>query len=405
MKKKKDPPSVGNTLRLFSKRLDSFKGESRRSYQKAFSSLQLYLIRNYNHLDNFDEAVVENWILSNLIQGLSLKTVSFYLDKIAGLYSAVAHKFIGGKTSLFKIIKQKLKKSPPRPSISIIEAYTSELKQLRNFDFKKNPCHILITTLTDYNNYSYYASYKESVRFLWGCLALKSGIRPGVIKTMVTPVPEKLKFLDFTEAVPLLPQQRKDFFFKGISALQDGGPQWFAMRLRPKVKYDDLLERLSKCPATMNRPELFYPSEEIAKRIGRKMVWKGKPVIHDVVFFKYLKCEIYPLFTQIYDLAWCYRTPGSTPGNYASIPDKAMDNFKNSLGLLTSDCELTPIGEMDLKPGDEIVILDDAYMAEHGEILKKASVDAWGNKIYRVSLLSGNSRWDIGVDARLLKKP
>ena len=152
-------------------------------------------------------------------------------------------------------------------------------------------------------------------------------------------------------------------------------------------------------------PELFYPCEEIANRVGHKVLWKEKPIIRDVVFFKKRKSEIYEMFTKLYDLAWCYRKPGGGIGNYATIPAKAMEDFKRALGMLTPDLEITPAGEMHHKPGDIVVFVNGNNIEEYGRILKKPSIDTDGNKIYRVTLLNSNGHWDIGVDARLLRKP
>ena len=110
------------------------------------------------------------------------------------------------------------------------------------------------------------------------------------------------------------------------------------------------------------------------------------------------------LFTNLYDLAWCYRNPGGNPGSYASIPDKAMEDFKKAIGFLNPDMEITPSGELSLKPGDEIIFINSHNMEEHARILKKPTLDEFGHKIYRVTLLNSNGRWDIGVDARLIRK-
>ena len=224
------------------------------------------------------------------------------------------------------------------------------------------------------------------------------------MKAIIGESPRHFRMLDLCESCELDDKEKEVIREKVNKYLNDETEGWFAMRLRPRVKYQDVVDRFALINNEFQMPELFYPCEEITRRIGRKIVWEGKPVIRDIVFFKEKKSKIYPLFTKLYDLAWCYRSPGGTPGNYAMIPEKAMENFKESIGFLTEDFEIAPAGEMELKPGDEVVILDAQYQDRHGLILKNAQLDENGNKIYRVSLIDSNGHWDIGIDARLLKK-
>lgn len=399
-----EAPTIGNVLKLFSKKLEDFTGESKRSYQKAFSSFQLYTIGNYSMSSSFDNIVIENWVVDNIFQGLTRKTVSFYLEKISSLYTGVAHKLIGGKEPIFKDVKKKLKELPAAINYSsIINRVSSKIHEMVNRGAVSGEKRRLVESLENYDIVNSSES-KESLKRIWACLALKSGVLPNVVKSAIGKVPSILKPLQIVETKEISENLYKQAAKSVAESLKGEEPQWFAMRLRPKVKFEGILERFSLLGDTVKMPEFFYPSQEIAKKVGRKMVWTGKPVIRDVVFFKTRKCEIYPLFTNLYDLAWCYRTPGGGTGNYAVIPDKAMEEFKNALGFLNPDFEVMPTGQLELKPGDKVVIVDGEYAREIAEILKKPETMEDGNTIYRVSLLNQNGHWDIGIDARLLKK-
>ena len=109
MKRNQEDATLVNVLRLFSKRLDEFSGESKRSYQKAYTSFQLYVVGNYPLNKIIDASIVENWLIDNLLQDLSWKTVSFYLEKISSLYTRISPNLIGGRSLVFKDIKKKLK--------------------------------------------------------------------------------------------------------------------------------------------------------------------------------------------------------------------------------------------------------------------------------------------------------
>lgn len=359
MKKTKIAPTLENVLLLFSKRLGDFSGESRRSYQKAYSSFQLYVISHYPLSSPFESSVIENWLIDNLLQRLSRKTVAFYLDKLSSLYTKIGYKLEGGPLPIFKEIKKKLR---DLPALNPVNENT------------------------------------------WAMKALKAGIPAEKVRGVLKDQNSGMQVLELCDRADVSESEKEEILKIVEKSLQGEESQWFAMRLRPKVNFDLLMNRFGKIQNETRIPELFYPSEEIARMVGRKIVWKGKPVIRDVVFFKTKKSEIYHLFTKIYDLAWCYRNPGGGFGNYAVIPSKAMDDFKNALGILSPDFEVLPAGEMKLKRGDEVIIVNGEYAQERAKILKESPESNDGNKIFRVTLLNSNGHWDIGIDARLLKK-
>lgn len=396
MKKKPVPATLETVLKLLSKRLEDFSGESHRSYQKAYSSFQIYLISHYDMSEILTKNVVINWIIDIVSRGLTPKTVTFYIEKIASLYGAVAHKFEGGRLPIFKEIKKSLKEYDPNVN------YSAMLNQRVNQLDKSQK----ISLLKFYKSEDLPSLLKtdDHVRTLWAMIALKSSVKADVIKACLGEVPSNLKYLNLCPDRDISDREKMEAC-KGVEEFLGGEPiRWFAMRLRPRVKFEQILSRFSAINDIIKMPELFYPCDEIAKKVGRKVVWKGKPLIHDIVFFRNRKSEIYRMFTHLYDLAWCYRLPGGGAGQYATIPDQAMEEFKKSIGFLTPDYEILPAGEMELNPGDEVIIVNGKTTEERGRILKKPSFDADGNKIYRVSLLNGHSHWDIGIDARLLKK-
>lgn len=399
-KKRSEPPTIGNVLRLFGQKLRDFKGESLKSYRKAFSSFQIFLISNYHADQILDESIIQNWIIDNIRNGLTLKTVSFYLDKISSLYSGVIRHLTGGREISFKEIKRKLKNMPAstyQPSISqkIYQKLSRQVAENKN-------SNILSAIKAGPDNWE--SGLTESLSFIWATLALKAGLQPDTVKGILTEVPSELNFLTISSAKETEKEEKERAKNIVWESLHREEQLWFAMRLRPKVKFESLMERFSLLPGDTKVPELFYPCEEIARRIGRKVVWEGRPVIRDVVFFKYHRKQIYPLFSKIYDLAWCYRNPGTGAESYASIPTKAMEDFKKSLGILNQDFEVAPSGEMKLKAGDVVVIVNGDYAEQRARITKPGGEDADGNKVFRVSLLDSNGHWDIGIDARLLKK-
>lgn len=401
-RKRVEAPIIDNILRLFSKRLEEFRGESKRSYLKAYSSFQLFLISNYPMGNLLQDSMVEDWVIDNIRHGLSRNTVSFYLDKISSLYSGIRGQIIGGKTIEFKEIKKKLKE------LSQEINYAAEIKgiyvSMHSLWKQTSASGEVHSLLSDILQFDPARVTDENIRNQWASIALYAGIPANSIKGILGTSPSNLDLLDLSEGKKISEEETLEVIRKVALSLRGEEPQWFAMRLRPKVKYENILDRFAMISNEIKMPELFYPMEEIVKKVGSKVVWQGKPVIRDVVFFKARKSEIYNIFSRLYDLAWCYRNPGAEMGNYASIPARAMEDFKKSLGFLSPDFEVAPAGEMKLRPGDEVIIVNGEYARKHAKILKESPESEIGNKIYRVSLMNSNGHWDIGIDARLLKK-
>lgn len=403
MKRSKVSPTLDNVLMLWSRQLKNFKGESRRSYQKAFASFQFYCISNYPLTHLLDKDVLQNWVLTNLISGLSFNTVSFYLDKLSSLYSGIAGNITGGKQPFFKEVKVSLKSmSLPKDFADSLSSLSHKLKNIYLESKHSGIPNILINAILNFPSKPF-SSGKETLNYLWCAIALKAGIKGETLRGISPEIPKKLEVLNMFRAAVVSEVEKKTAIVEITRLLGGEEENWFAMRLRPNVRFQQVLERFSRISDLQKMPEIFYPDEEIAKRIGRKVVWQGKPIIRDIVFFRKRKSEIYNMFTHLYDLAWCYKQPGGKSGNYAVIPDKAMDDFRKALGFLSPGMEVFPKGEVTLKPGDKVVIVNGENAGEYGEILKKPSIDDDGNKIYRVTLLNGSGRWEIGIDARLLQ--
>lgn len=185
----------------------------------------------------------------------------------------------------------------------------------------------------------------------------------------------------------------------------DDTEHWYAMRLRPRVSFGDVVRRFDDTDCQLRRPEMFYPCEEIAKKIGRKLVWREKPVISDVVFFKSRKAEIYPMFMLLYDLAWCYRSGRNRSGAYAVIPDNAMRQFQETIGKFTPDYEVVPTGHMALNHDDRVVVIGGDYAGLTGTFIENDKEDdGEGHTVYRIMLPGNNGSWNVGIDARLVRR-
>lgn len=402
MRKKKLPPTLENILRLMEKKLREYKGESRRSYHKAFSSFQFFVLNHHNLSSFLTGEVLENWIVENIVSGLTKSTISFYLDKISSLYSGIACDIQGGKEPLFKIIKKNFRSlNYDLKASTHIKKTTSKLKNIWRSDPRKakNLCII-----DRFFRYPENRSHHGAMDYIWASIALKAHVKASVVKGIIENVPQGLEFLDLCDSQKVGDKELKTISEKVQNYLMEEEPEWFALRLRPHTRYSQLIERCGRLPHEIEIPEFFYPCKEITRKVGKKVIWEGRPIIHDVVFFYYRRSRIYPLITHIYDVAWCYRRNGWGAECYEAIPEKALEDFKKAIDFLTPDYDVAPAGEMKLNPGDRVIILNGSHAGNIGEIIKKPEYDKEGNIIYRVTLLHGFGHWDIGIDARMLKR-
>ena len=238
------------------------------------------------------------------------------------------------------------------------------------------------------------------LRSLWICAAYRCGI-PAEDICAVGEIPEAYSFLRLVEPSVMTGEQRRKTVDDVAGMLCRDRERWFAMRLRPHVRYEELLGRLADSRREEVGARLFYPCHEIARRTGRQIVWKEQPVIRDVVFLRSRPSEVGPLMRDIWNVAWCYRSEGS----YVEIPERSMEEFQKAIGIFTPEFEVSAAGAMELRPGDRVVVIGGEYAERLGVVVREGSETGEGsNVVYRIELTDTLGRWNIGVDARLLRQ-
>lgn len=254
--------------------------------------------------------------------------------------------------------------------------------------------------LFESRNIKHIGNIQESINSYWAYAALRCGYLAGNVIGMLDRRPIGLPILSFCSEKSILTPEQRQSLTTAVADIFVANPQkWYAMRLRPGVKFESLTERLNNCSQKVSTPEFFYPCQEIAKRINRKLIFKEKPILPDIVFFRSRVTDIQPLFHQIGDLAWCY-TSGDT---YASIPQESMIAFQKAIGKFTPDYEVGPVGSIQLRPGDRIVVVGGSFSGKEGEILEKSLNES--GTIYRITLWGdqNNIEWRVN-DSRLIEK-
>ncbi|MDE6742077.1 MAG: hypothetical protein K2J58_07080 [Muribaculaceae bacterium] len=202
-------------------------------------------------------------------------------------------------------------------------------------------------------------------------------------------------------------------------------PRWYAMSLRPGVRFTQVCRRIqllsqthtaataahtsyrgSAADTAFSALQLFYPCEEIARAIGKKIVIRERPFIHSVVFFRAKLTDIGLLFAKIGDLAWCYRQSARPGAPYADISERQFHLFQQTIAQFTPDYEVAPTGELELKKDDRVQIVGGLFAGQEATFDSAAHVtEADAPTVYRLNIIGDNGiEWRISVDSRLAKQ-
>ena len=164
--------------------------------------------------------------------------------------------------------------------------------------------------------------------------------------------------------------------------------EWHVMRLRPGVTCDRMMQRLCDEKMSGRLTDVYCPSVEIARRVGRRIVFDDRPAIPGLVFFMSRASDITPVFRSIGDLAWCYRT-GRNPGApYAVITDQEIRTLQQAIGFIDPKGEVTETDSVGFEPGDKILIRSGEMAGMSAEItlVEKKS----GELLYHLRFPEGN---------------
>ena len=220
----------------------------------------------------------------------------------------------------------------------------------------------------------------QTVEALWAYAALRVGVPASAIVSHLGHAPLGLPVLKLS--VVRLPSSEQSLltdngqrttgnapFSQVGKVFLDNPPRWYAMSLRPGVRFTQLCRRFEILADRVPQPRLFYPCEEIARAIGKKIVIRQRPFIHSVVFFEAKLTDIGRIFGRIGDLAWCYRQSTRPGAPYADISEAQFHLFQQTIATFTPDYEVAPSGELELKKNDRVQIVGGLF-AGHEAIME-----------------------------------
>ncbi len=265
-------------------------------------------------------------------------------------------------------------------------------------------CEEKILSLLKYRGLPVSADAQDSLRTLWAQTALRSGIRASAAVAALGGYPSGIPILAVAKSICLGKKDKEEILEKVAKTLIENPLQWHVMRLRHGIKFESLKRRFEMHRDELRTPETFYPCEEIARKIGRKVVYKDKPLIPGIVFIRTRATEINAIMRSAGDIAWCMRDTSRADRRYAIVSQRSMETFQQVIGQFTPDYQLYPLGTHLLKPEDRVVIIGGDYSGTEA-IVEKSPKDYSGDIIYQIRFIDDTGfEWHIPKDQRLLKK-
>lgn len=275
----------------------------------------------------------------------------------------------------------------------------------------------------------------DTLESLWAYAALRAGISPSRILHRFGHVPLGLPVLKLSVAGCQLSENAQaaqdekhscvDYEYAQRTTHDEDSaaickifisnpPRWYAMSLRPGVRFTQLARRIELLGDLIPNVELFYPCEEIVRHIGKKLVVRQRPFISQVVFFRTRLTDIFRLFSRIGDLAWCYRLTGRPGSPYAEISQTQFDRFQQTIARFTPDFEVADSGEFRLKPNDRVKVVGGLFSGMEADFEGVATLKTEDSRlktedthtVYRLNLIGDNGiDWRITIDPRLISQP
>lgn len=221
---------------------------------------------------------------------------------------------------------------------------------------------------------------------LWTRAALKEGVSPEDILSVLGHVPSELSLLGLFKPSEVTSNAILE---RVADSLADNPFRWFAMQLRRGEDFETIAEL-----SGLTEQNLYYPSREVKRRVGKRMMVREQPFLPGVVFFRMRPSDIAPLFRKIGSRAWVYRQTASSRAPYAVISPAEMMAFQLAVGVLI-DRTSAPA---EMRPGDTVEIIGGHIQ---GLI---ATIQSTAPNVYRLLLPALNGiPWQIDIDPHLLR--
>lgn len=253
------------------------------------------------------------------------------------------------------------------------------------------------------------SSYTASLPVdLWAITASRCGISAADIAGCIGSVDGMNPVYPFAVGSELSAERKTEIRYRVSRILSKDSEDWYAMQFRPHVDYGMIQDRMKSAGITFSR--LFYPMEDIIRRVGKKLRHESRPVIPGLLFFRSKATDLPGLYFHIGDLAWGYRCERNARSSYAVIPQKEIELYEKAVGKFIDSMDEYPQGTFRLEEGDKVEITGGQLRGRPAifeKEIRKVAKD--GHTVTRITnrlRLAGiqNFSWIVELDPRSMKK-
>lgn len=220
---------------------------------------------------------------------------------------------------------------------------------------------------------------------LWIEIALELKVPSEVILSPVSKVPDNssLRYVTVSDVVG---RDRVDGAVAMIAeSIKDCAERWYAMRLRPDVSYDDVVSLFERKFGT-GASALYYPCEEIVKRVGKKLTTQTRSVIRNVVFFRTLHDRLPVMARSLAEVAWIYRSGRSADSDYAVVPEYELYKFRAVVSRFNDDMDFMPVDRAEWRKGRDVRITGGDLDGYEGKIVDMEPTQNGGRRAILVRI-------------------
>lgn len=214
---------------------------------------------------------------------------------------------------------------------------------------------------------------------LWIDIALELKVPSEVILPALSRVPENssLRYVSGGDAVGC---DRIDGAVAMIAeSVKDCTERWYAMKLRPGASYESAAAILTEEFGT-EVTALYYPCEEIVKRVGKKLTVQTRSVIRNVVFFRACQDSLPAIARSLGEVAWIYRSGRSADAGYAVVPEYELYKFRAVVSCFTDDMEFMPADRDQWSNGRSVRITGGNLEGYEGKIVDMDAAQGGGRR-------------------------
>lgn len=354
---------------------------SRKRYVEKLSSLYKEYSRDNNLTDNPFEGVRE--LCAYNVPG-TVESLKFGLAKIENIFDAIMTDAKSKpELAVFLYLLFHASSDIQRAIYLTTEEYKPEFRQLdeiikpadfhhrRKYVFDLNQSRKRTPQLVREVNHAIDTYFKvkdikisqvishKTVVALWMVKARKCGVSFADLKRMFPEIPEEYGYLHCIKGANLTDEDINSIKHHVAESFAPSGKRWYAIKLRRGTVYDLFVKNIRANLAQYYDDNLiFYPQQEIRRRVEKKIVTTTIPVIPDIAFFYISPRHIGKVdaFIKSERMGYVFRVSNSLGSSYSVIDKGSMSCFQRMIGLLTPDIKVGLTDESPVGVGRKVLI-------------------------------------------------